>query len=73
MPNIDQKRGRRRSASESDGDPLNSLTNPPLNLFNSNAYTLNVERCVSNPHINTTGLLMIHIEIVLVQDLRLEL
>ena len=55
MPNIDQKRGRRRSESESDGDPLNSTTNPPLNLFNSNAYTPNVERCVSNPHINTTG------------------
>ena len=55
MPNIDQKRGRRRSASESDGDPLNSTTNPPLNLFNSNAYTPNVERCVSNPHINTMG------------------
>jgi hypothetical protein len=57
MPNIDQKRGRRRSASESDGDPLNSTTNPlpPRIPFNSNAYTPNVERCVSNPHINTTG------------------
>ena len=55
MPNIDQRRGRRRSASESDGDPLNSSTNPPRIPFNSNVYTPNVERCVSNPHINTTG------------------
>ena len=53
MPNFNKKGGRRRSSSESDGDLLNSTVNPPPDNSNTNAS--NIDRCVSNPHINTTG------------------
>jgi len=53
--NNNPKGGRRRSASESDGDPINSFVGPPRDTFNPNITTPNIDRCVSNPHINTTG------------------
>ena len=63
MPNIHQKRGRRRSASESDGDPLLILM--LILRMLRDAYLTRI--------LTQQGSLMIHIEIVLVKDFQQEL
>ena len=47
--------GRRRSASESDGDPVNNTLNPALNPNDSNTNSARLDRCISNPNVNNTG------------------
>ena len=46
---------RRRSTSEGERDHLSSTLNLPEHTSNSRIPSFNPERCVSTPHINTTG------------------
>lgn len=71
MPNFNKKGGRRRSSSESDGDPLNSTVNPPriilililMPQILIDVYLIHI--------LIQRGLLMIPTEIVSVPDLKL--
>ena len=47
--------GRRRSASESDGDHLNVSLNPTPNPADFNNELPNLSKCISTPNVNNTG------------------
>jgi len=47
--------GRRRSASESDGDVMSSTLNPVNPSVTNRISNINNDRCISSPHINISG------------------
>ena len=47
--------GRRRSASESNGDHLNTSSNPASNPIDFNDDSPNLSKCISTPNVNNTG------------------
>ena len=47
--------GRRRSASESDGDVMSSTLNPSNPPVINRVSNINNDRCISSPHINISG------------------
>ena len=55
--NLNQSRGggRRRSASESDGDVMSSTLNPTNPTQINKSIIVNNDRCISNPHLNVSG------------------
>ena len=55
--NLNQSRGggRRRSASESDGDVMSSTLNPTNPTQINRSIIVNNDRCISNPHLNVSG------------------